>query len=247
VTTDLLETWRTAQLAELVWLTPDGAPDALAVVPLVRDGRPALALTYQQLQVAQQVAASRAVALAVTTPALARGAEPVTATARLDLEEDPTGRTFTEVLLPQELAKHPPSRRRADSLLLRREHWWYLPRLLLTGRDLGPNRSHRVGDALAAVSTIDGLHVTTVDLEGDRLTSELPDGPAVVLRHGARTPDLDHRWSSRWRGTVRGGRFTSESVEHDGDPARPAGVLRRWRDEIALERGCRRGLTAAGH
>jgi hypothetical protein len=247
VTTDLLDSWRAAQLAELVWLAPDGGPAATVVVPLVRDGRPTLALTYQQLQLAKEVAASPAVVLAVTTPSVARGAEPVTASVRFDLDEDPTGRTFTELLLPQELAKHPPSRRRADSLLLRREHWWFLPRLLLTGRVLGPSEPHQLRDGLAAVATVDGLQLTTVELDGDQVAGELPDGPAVVLRHGARIPDLDHRWSSRWRGEVRGGRFVAASTEHAGDPTRPDGVFRRWRDEIALERECREGLIAAGH
>jgi hypothetical protein len=247
VTADLLATWRAAQLAELVWETPTGLPAATVVVPLVRDGRPVLALTYQQVRLAEELAASPAVTLAVTTPSVARGAEPVTAPVRFDLDEDATGRTFTDLLLPQELAKHPPSRRRADSLLLRREHWWFLPRLLLTGRDLGPSTRHRVKDGLAAVATDDGLHVTTVELDGERVVDSLPEGPAVVLRHGARVPDLDHRWSTTWRGQVRAGRFAAASTEHVGDPTRPAGVLRRWRDEVALERGCRAGLTAAGH
>jgi hypothetical protein len=241
----LVGSWRRAQLAELVWLDDDGLPDAATVVPLVRDGAPAAAMTYHRLVVARAIAASPSVVLAVATPSVASGTEPVTATGRFDLEEDQTGARFEAELLEQELAKCPPSRRRAESLLLRREHWWFLPRLLLSARRLGPTRAHPARDALAAVATSAGLLVTTVEVDDDHVTTPLPEGPAVVLRHGARVPDLEHRWSSRWRGQVVDGRFTPTMVEHVGSPTRPAGVLHRWREELALERGCRAGLAAA--
>jgi hypothetical protein len=244
----LVASWRRAQLAEVVWLDPDGRPDAATVVPLLQDGAPALALTYHRLEVARSLAASPAVCLAVATPSVAGGLQPVSATGHFELEEDPTGLRFQERLLDQELAKCPPSRRRADSLLLRREHWWFLPRLLLRASRLGATRTHPARDALAAVATEDGLHITTVDLDDEEgVTTPLPDGPAAILRHGARVPDLEHRWVSRWRGEVTHGCFTATMTEHFGSPARPQGVLGRWRDEVALERGCRTGLAAAGH
>jgi hypothetical protein len=241
----LVTSWRRAQLAELVWLGDDGRPDAATVVPLLLDSSPAVAMTYHRLVVARAIAGSSSVVLAVATPSVAGGSGPVTAAGRVVLEQDPTGARFEERLLDQELAKCPPSRRRAESLLLRREHWWYLPRLLLTATRLGPTRTHPARDALAAVATAAGLHVTTVDVDDDQVTSRLPDGPAVVLRHGARVPDLEHRWVSRWLGEVVGGRFAATMAEHLGSPTRPPGVVQRWREEVALERGCRAGLAAA--
>jgi hypothetical protein len=244
-TTDLRPAWRGAQLAEVAWLGADGRPHVEVVVPLLRDGQPALALTYDRHELAEALAHARRADLAVTTPSLAGGAAPTSAPARLRLLPDPTGERFSDDLLLQELAKHPPTRRRADSLLLRREHWWYLPRLLLTADELGAAAQHPEGDGLAAVAAAGELHVTTVQLAGGEVTTRLPDGEATVLQHGARTPDLEHRWQVVRRGTVRQGRFVVRTVERTGDPDRPDGVWRRWRTERALERACRRELARA--
>jgi hypothetical protein len=250
VTADLRASWRTGLLAELAWLGPDGAPQLSVVVPLVDAGQPAVALTYDRLAEAESIAAARQVVLAVATPPLARGAAPVAATAKVALTPDARGAAFEDRLLTQELAKHPPSRQRADSRLLRREHWWYLPRLLLRATTVGPTRQLAPGDALVAVVTDGELTVATVALddpssERPKPTSRLPDGPAVLLHHGAEVPDLDRRWERRWRGRVVGGELVVADAE--GHPGRrPSGVWRRWREEAAFERACRAGLRAAG-
>jgi hypothetical protein len=251
VTADLLSSWRVAQLAELAWLGQDGAPRLAVVVPLVDDGRPALALTYDRLTDAESIAAARRIVLAVTTPLLANGATPVVAEAQLALTPDPRGVGFEDRLLAQELAKHPPSRQWADSRLLRREHWWYLPRLLLHASRLAPSRPLAAGDALAAVATGGRLAVAAVGLddassERPRTTTPLPDGQAVLLRHGADVPDLDRRWERRWRGRVVDGELVVEATDALPRHRGRSGVWRRWREEAAYERACREGLRTVG-
>jgi hypothetical protein len=251
VTADLRSSWRSAQLAELAWLDRDGEPRLAVVVPLVDAGRPAVALTYDRLAEAESIAAARRVVLAVTTPAVAKGATPVMAEAQLELTPDPRGVGFEDRLLAQELAKHPPSRQRADSRLLRREHWWYLPRLLLHVARLAPSRPLAVGDALAAVAADGRLTVATVGLddaasERPRTTTRLPDGRAVLLRHGADVPDLDRRWERRWRGRVVAGELVVEATDVHPRHRGRAGVWRRWREETAFERACRAGLRTVG-
>jgi hypothetical protein len=238
--------WRQALLAELVWVGHDGRPDAMPVIPLLANGAPAVALTWDQVATARAIGSSPTCVIGVTTPAVADGTTPVTARARVVLDEDATGERFALELLDQELRKHPPSRRRADSMLLRSEHWWFLPRLLVRAVEVGETRHHAVGDALAAVSTPDGVEVTTAEVVDDEVASRLPDGPAVVLQHGARVPELDPRWLRRWHGAVRGGRFAADRLDVEGAPGRPAGLWRRWRDEVALERSCRAALRDAG-
>jgi hypothetical protein len=254
VSADLLAAWREAQLAEIAWLDADGAPGLTVVVPLMAEGRPAAALTYDRLGEAQRIGAARRVVLAVTSPGSGSERVPVVASTRLEVSPDPRGQTFTDRLLIQELAKYPPSRRRADSVLLRREHWWYLPRLLLRAGHLERSEGQPPRDGLAAVATGDGLVVTTVSLEGPpeapRLGSHLPDGRVVILQHGADdVPHLDRTWQRRWWGGVVGGELRVEHHAGRGPGSPPDGVWRRWRDEVAFERACRAGLrqTARPH
>jgi hypothetical protein len=244
----LLESWRAAPLAEVSWLSADGRPEIAVVVPLIEEARPVMALTYDRLREARRLAAAGQVVLGVHAFA---GARAPLAGATVTVAEDPTGTSFAQRLLAQELAKHPPSRELADSLLLRSEHWWYLPRLLVSARPRGPLRPPAPRrDALAAVATASGLELWTVDLDEatrrPRLRPEMPDGPLTVLQHGAELPDLDRRWSRRWWGTAEGGRLLLDGWEERGVGRRP-GVWRRWRDEVALGRACRAGLRAAGH
>jgi hypothetical protein len=243
----LLDTWRAAPLAEVAWRRPGGPPEIAVVVPLVAEGRPVVALSYDRLGEARRMAT---VGHAVAAVHAFAPDEARMATADVSVTEDPTGRDFSDRLLPQELAKHPPSRSLADSLLLRSEHWWYLPRLVIT---LHPRTGahHPRRDALVAVDTARGLELTTVDLDGPEhaptLSPGVPDGPAMVLRHGAEVPDLEGRWRQRWWGTIEDGRLLLDGWDQQGAPGRRPGVWRRWRDEIALSRACRVGLREAGH
>jgi hypothetical protein len=244
----LLRSWRSAPLAEIAWLPPGGPPRIDVVVPLVAGERPALALTYDRLREARGLAAARRAVLAVH--AFAEPDVPLVE-AELSVSEDPTGDRFSERLLAQELAKHPPSRELADSLLQRSEHWWYLPRLLVTAHPRGEAVRQQRREALAAVRTADGLRLTSVDLGGSpRAPSPhpmLPDGPATILQHGATEPDLLGRWHRRWWGTMEAGRLLLDGWEEHGAPGARPGTWRRWRDEVALSRACRAGLREAGH
>jgi hypothetical protein len=249
---DLVDGCARAQLAELVWLDAEGHPDWAVVVPFLLDGAPVVALTYDRLELARQVASSPQAALALATPAFLRGARATVVSGRPRLEEDPRGQRFRERLVDQELAKNPPARRLADSLLLQREHWWYLPRLLLTFEGEQAVQRIEAPGAVAAVAGPDGLVVDGCDLDdlGTRARIRrtlLPDGPAALLEHGGEVPELEFRWHRCLRGPLRGDELTVLERDEIGSPGKRPGVLARWREQRRLERGCRRGLRAAGH
>src|SRR5690606_31504645 len=128
---------------------------------------------------------------------------------------------FTEVLLSQELLKYPPSRTYADSPLLCRENWWWLPRLVvrLLGVDRVVDLAHRDDPTRDAVLVRDdgsGLRLDVVNPAGsaDWAQPRLPltsrtgalrgDGAHVLAFGHAHTVDLE-RWET-WsvRGTLRG-------------------------------------------
>jgi hypothetical protein len=132
---------------------------------------------------AAAVGAAGLAELVLSEPRLTGSAwEPLAALGRLTLLEDGDGGLFTDELLAQELRKHPPARALAASPLLRREHWWYLPRLvlLLEAPEVVPLRSREgPGDAVLAVDD-GGLPVATVRVP-DREAAPLavqggPDG-----------------------------------------------------------------------
>lgn len=255
----VVSSWRRAQLAEISWLDGEGRPRITTAVPLVDGEVPCLALPYARLDDARSMAAATEVVATVATPELARGADPVAVRARARLTEDPTGRRFQDDgLLEQELAKHPPSRRRLDSLLLRREHWWYLARLLVHLEDRQRPQAIAPADGLLAVAAA-GFTVAACRSEpadDDRVlhlaaTPPLPDTddgwPAVVLQHGADVPALERPWFRRWTGRLHGARLVVERYDARDPTDRPLRLVERLRGEWRLERACRAGLRAAGH
>lgn len=256
--TGLAEAARVAGLAELVWRSAGGGPPrAIGVVPLVLGGQPAVALPWAYAEPAREAAASAEVALVLSDPRMAgRDWAPLTAKGRLTLVEDGDGSLFTEQLMAQELRKHPPARALADSPLTRREHWWYLPRLVLllepaqvltTAQREGPS------DVVLAVDD-DGLHVRTVrvrDWDAEPLQlSGAPDGvrgPAVLVGQEVSVPDAE-RWTVHsTTGDYADGRLAVR-VPADSRELEPVpGLLKRVRRERALERACVKALRAAGH
>ncbi|MBS3939981.1 MAG: hypothetical protein KG028_03370 [Actinobacteria bacterium] len=246
----LVSAWRAAPLAEIAWLDPDGRPDAATVVPLVHRDRPALALTFDRLDLGRRLAGAEAVLFSVTSPALGGGGSPVSAWAHVSVHEDLRGTEFEEHFLNQELAKHPPARRFVDSPLLRAEHPWYLPRILVRVTRIEEVTTHPFRDALAVTTVAGHGCATTVDLDRqDReaaVTSPLPDGPTTILQHGADIPDLDRPWWRRWRGDVRDGVLATAEYDERVQVTDPQGVWRRWRDQIRFEKACRAGLRRAG-
>jgi hypothetical protein len=256
--TNHLAAVRSAGLAELVWRAADGGPpDAVGVVPLVLGDQPAIALTWAHEATARAVAASAEVALVLSEPRLAGPSwEPLVVRGRATLVEDGDGDLFTERLLDQELRKHPPSRGLADSVLLRREHWWYLPRLVLLLDPVTVRRtSPRQGpdDVVLAVDD-GGLHVGVARVEDwaqDPLVlSGGPDdrqGCAALVGQEVTVPDAE-RWSvHRTAGRYAEARLTVTPPVPDRRLEPVPGLLARVRRQRTLERACVRALRHAGH
>lgn len=249
---------RAAGLGALVW-RPSGAGPlrALGVVPLLLGDQPAVALPWAYADQARSAAASDAAALVLAEPRLAgRGWVPLAAVGTLTLVEDGDGSLFTSRLLDQELRKHPPARALADSNLVRREHWWYLPRLvlLLDAPVVSPIAPQQ--GPLDAVLAVDGgtLHVQTVRL---RSWDDEPlavqggptgvRGPALLVGQEVSVPDAE-----RWTVHVTTGHYDAGSVDVvERPPTRELepvpGLLTRIRRQRALERACIRALHADGH
>lgn len=251
---------RRAGVAEICWLDPSGAPRATAVVPLAHQGLPALALLWSEVMHARDIAASPVVAWVLSDRRLAqRDWQPLLALGDVDLIEDRSGEVFSESMLDLELRKHPPSRLYADTLLLRRENWWFLPRLILVFR---PRQVLAVGErtdpdghgVLAVAPGPGSLAVDTVVIgpsaAGTSCSSlggrqPIPPGDAVLLTHEFSVPDLE-RWArraaiGRWDGRILD---VVSPAEGSGLPPIP-GLRERVRRHRTLERACRRALRAA--
>lgn len=242
-------------MAELSWVTSSGGPDALPVTPLLLGDQPALAYPYAYTRLAREIAAAPAVALTLSDPRMTGGGwRALAATGHGSLVEDPEGEVFRARLLREELRKYPPSRTLADSVILQREHWWYLPRLivLLDLRSPMPVEPRtEEGHQVLTVWDGDLLHVDTVRVSeagSDRLklTSlsgrPTPDGAAALLGHDFSVPDLE-RWTP-WvsRGTVAG-----DVLSVTDRPARTTlepdlSLRQRYRRQRDLEKACRANL-----
>lgn len=249
--------FRSAGVAELLWQLPGRSPGATGVVPLVLDGRPALALPWAQVETARAVAAAPEAALVLSDPRLTGASwQPLAAVGRFTLVEDGDGELFTDRLLDQELRKHPPSRALVDSPMLRREHWWYLPRLvlLLDATRVGPV-TRRDGPAQAVLGVDDdGLHVRTVrvaDWSAEALellgAPEGVFGPATLVGQEISVPDVE-RWTVHTTtGRYADGRLADVQRAAGRDLEPVPGLLARIRRQRALKAACVAALRAAGH
>lgn len=248
----LVDAWRGAQLAEVAWVHPVLGPDAAVVEPLVLNGRPTLALPYSQLDLARHLADAEVVLWLVAVPGLARDVRPVAAAARVEVEEDPDGERFTtSPLLEQLVSKHPVARGRLDSPLLRREHAWYVPRLLVRTVELGPSFELGYLEAIGVSATDAGdpwvAPASRLTLAAGTCLLDVPDGSAAVLQHGADVPELVTPWHHRWRGEVHDGRFVASERDDVPMARRMPTIRERLRAERALRRACEHGLREAGH
>ncbi|MBM7508313.1 hypothetical protein JOE61_002127 [Nocardioides salarius] len=242
---------RAAVVADVAW-TVEGRPRVHGVLPLVGPDGPVLALPWSELETARSLAAAGRVLLCLSEPQGAgRAWRPLGVRARTRLEEDPEGDVFTATLLEQELLRWPPSRLLADSVLLRREHWWWLPRLLvhlevLDDSPLGARESREDQLLVVAGDGAGGWPEATVTGPAGALRGPAPaPGPALLLGQELSWPDLERwgRWS--WQGRWDGAQLQVEQAPGStGLPPVP-GLLRRWRRHRALERACRAGLAAA--
>lgn len=226
------------------------------MVPLMLDDQPAVALPWAHLETARAVGAAREAALTLSDPRLTGSAwRPMVLSGRPRLIEDGDGSLFGDRLLDQELRKHPPSRALADSVMLRREHWWYLPRLVIVLESVRTGQLRPREGPLDVVLGVDdgGLHVTTVRVEdwgADPLVlrdGPVPlQGPAVLIGQEISVPDVE-----RWTVHTTTGRYVAGrliGVRSSGSRAlEPVpGLLARVRRQRALERACISALRAAG-
>lgn len=259
---ELLRSAAQGSIALSCFQSTDSSFTARAFLPLVEHGRVVFALPYAEASTAQQLAtAPTGVVLVLADGRLAgRQWAPLAAAGHVRVVEDPRGERFSESLMTQELRKHPPSRALIDSPLLRREHWWYVSRLLAV---FEPDRMWPV----APLSTDEGVLAWQAGpgLEADTVAVEAGidgwEGPEVVLkarpagcrdsrvllcRHDFSVPDREVSSTLIVQGTLDGRRL--RVTARQGNAALPPapGLLARVRSERALERRCRAGLAAAG-
>lgn len=251
-----------ACIAELAWVGPDG-PQAQAVTPLRLGDRPAVALPYAFADRLRSAGSAPWVTLALTDCRMTSSSwRAVVMSGRPLLHEDLEGASFTEHLLAQEARKNPPARAYVDTLLVRRENWWYLPRVVLT-LDVADvvgsvARTMPGDDAVLVTASPSGRPVvevvTVADWSADPMPLRWPgrDGPhdgtatAALLAHDFSVPDLE-----RWVQRVTTGRLHGDVLHPDGGPPGALRVpppLRLWervRRHRDLERACRQGIAAA--
>jgi hypothetical protein len=239
-----------SSLSEICWVGAAGRPRVRGVVTLVRDTTPVLAFTYADEPAARCLASARRVTLALTEPrSTGRAFTTLSVEATPRLVEDPDGDLFIGALLEQELRRYPPARLYADSPLLMREHWWYLPRLLveLDVRSAQPAPPRAGPDDHLLVVAHDGAPqvrvATLVRRQPEHLVLDVrgapvPAGPAELFGQDASFPDLE-RWSQwRYTGAWDGDRFAvAEAPGRTGLGPAP-GLVQRWRRQRLLERRC---------
>lgn len=251
---DLAATVSGSSLSTLFWAAAT-TPCARGVVSLWRADKPALAFTYADADVARDIASAQRVGLAFTeTRGTGATFRPLVVVGRPQLVEDPAGELFSADLLDQELRKFPPARLLADSVLLRREHWWYLPRLIvqLEVTDIhkveprGRDRDHLLvtvdsrgePDGRPAGLVEEQPDVLRLDVDGTPAT-----GTALLFGQDASFPDLE-RWSQwRYRGTWDGIELHVDEAPTRPGLAPPLGLLQRWRRQRSLEKACRQELA----
>lgn len=254
--TSTTQVWHRAVGAELSWLGADGL-SSIPIVPLTHRGRFCAALPYHRIQEVASLSDGTLATWTVTDPRT-RGGHGVAVRGPVSVLDDVDGEVFTAELLDAELVRHPPTRLRADSAMARREHWWWLPRRIVTLERVDAHRplTCRRADTdglLVTERPAGGVDVAVVDVaaEGSDLAqlSGL-DGsavrgagePALVMGHEYSVPDLG-RWTT-WRlaGQLRGDEL--EITHRTGSPG-AASAPQRLRDRLRAERDVARGCRAA--
>lgn len=241
---------RAASVGELAWQDAAGERRVRGVVPLSTGAGPALAFPYADAALARSIGQAASVLLTLTEPrGTGTGWRPLALRCTPRLTEDRAGDRFVAELLDQELRKYPPARALADSVLLRREHWWWLPRLIIdlsvTTADPIASRATREDHLLVAD---DGARVVravpTPDGSVAVQAEDVPPGSVLVFGQDLSFPDLE-RWGQWcWHGEWDGAAFHATlRPDRVGLPPSP-GLLERWRRQRRLERGCRAALHA---
>lgn len=256
----LHRSWGAAALAAVAVTDVEGGILLEPVVPLVNGGL-GLVLSYDRTEFAQLLAAVGRATLTTWDSRLAlRGWQPVAADVRLDVTADPDGRWVAEGWLDPLLQASPPERARLDTPLLRREHWWYVPRWLVTvtsverswplARRMGPLTGLLAWDGGAGA-----VDAEVVEAEGwgddplrlrplHRDDLDPPHAaPAALLAQDVRTPDLDHIARLHVSGHLEGAHLHVGARRGQAELGAPPSLWRRLQEARALERACRRALA----
>lgn len=262
MTESLSEVVAASSLCEVFWTGRIGPPSAAGAILLWWDDQPAFAFTFASVERAYALARATSVCVTLTEPRSTTARfTPLAIHGHARLVEDPDGTVFTEHFLTQELRRYPPSRAYADSLLLRRENWWYLPRLIVpieidAIRPIAERTD--AGDHVIAVSTQSGnLQPLIVGLEPNATKTsatltplndhEIPDGPAVAIGQDASFPDLE-QWSTwTFRGRTTGDTLVLTEQPHRYGRIRVPSLWQRLTLHRRFARACRSGLNAAAH
>lgn len=246
-----------AAVAELAYIDEDGSPRIESLTPLTLEKEPVFALTYDRVDFAHKLEKSPGVSLTFSDSRLARvGWSPLAVEGRIEVLQDAEGETFLDELLPWELRKFWPSRQLIGSLVLQRDNWWYLPRLILRFTEFEtPRPITRRTDphhGILAWKTTEGISSDTVqveDWEADRPTiiSQAPNtalqaGPAALLYHDFSVPDREQQAILHLSGRLENGRLSVASREGSRTLGKRPGIVARWREQKELEKRCRAGL-----
>lgn len=263
-----------SSLADVAWIDDDGGVQACGAVVLLWGETPAIAFSYAYADLARSIAAASQATFSFTeTRSTSSTFAPGSITGRPSLVEDHDGGIFTEELLEQELRRHPPARVFADSVLLRREHWWYLPRLIVTldveaFRPLPPRTNLDAPSSFAPeyllALAVDGrleAHLVRA-AEGDSCRAlllepvaggTLPHGQAVLAGQDASFPDRQ-QWSTwQYRGFCTGSSPEAGAVLEVAEAPESIGlepvpsVWQRMRRQQKFGKACRRGIAEAEH
>ena len=247
-----------AAVAELSYLDGDGAPRTESLTPLLMDKEPAFALPYSRVDLAYRLEESPRVSLTFSDSRLARvGWSPLAVEGTVEVVPDVEGDLFLEELLYWELRKFWPSRQLIGSLVLRRDNWWYVPRLILrfteTKSPRPITRQTEPNHAILSWKTDETVTSDTVRVENWEAErppvsplspgTTLPDGvPAALLSHDFSIPDREQQATLLLSGRLENGRFSVTRREGSRELGKRPGIIARWRMQKELERRCKAGL-----
>ena len=250
-----------AAVAELAYTGPDGAPRIEALTPLSFEKEPVFALPYSRTDLARCLENDPRVSLTFSDSRLARvGWSPLTVEGKVEVMPDPEGDLFVEEPLYWELRKYGPSRQLIGSLVLRRDNWWYVSRLILQFTEIETPRpvTRRTEPDQGVLAWKDGDNIFSDTVRVDDWDSErplvsplsreeLPDNvPAALLYHDFSVPDREQRTSLNLTGTLNNGRLSAPRREGAYTLEKRPGLVARWRAQKDLERRCKAGLKSEG-
>ncbi|MGB3635221.1 MAG: hypothetical protein WA982_14360 [Rubrobacteraceae bacterium] len=247
-----------AAVAELAYTDEEGSPRIEPLTPLLLQKEPAFALPYSRTDLAHKLEKRPEVSLTFSESRLARvGWSPLAVEGRMEVVPDIEGDTFLDDLLYWELRKFWPSRQLIGSLVLRRDNWWYVPRLILRFTETDVPRpiarrtdSHHGVLAWKQDKGIVSDTVRVADWEAESPLVEtisqdvsLPgDASAALLYHDFSVPDLEQRATLHVAGRLSNGRLYDTRREGKRSLGKRPSIVARWRAQKELERDCKAGL-----